>query len=331
MSTQFNRKYTLQIGTPAGTTTTSGGKTTATPGAGEGFEITDLQVTFSITKTADPSADVANIKVFNLSQSSRSKLTKDSVVLLKVGYEGQGLSTIFTGSISAYSTTLEGANLITTLDCADGYTPFKNTTLNKNFEKGVSVEKVIKYCASQAGIPIGALLNTGLSSGQGLYHTYSRGYVAEKALRDQLVELTKPNGLEFNVQSGYLIVKPIDTDNLEPVVAIDRGNGLVGSPSNASQSKKKTGGKVPDLKKAATVAADTLVDAVTGVEPSVAVEDKDAGIAFETLMNPLLVVGRRVLLNSDQYKDVDIRLSKVVHSGQFRGSKWNTKAEGKII
>lgn len=300
VSAQFNRKYELHIGVPAGTTTTDGDKTTSVPGAGQGILIKDLQVKFTINKTEDSNADTANIEVFNLSSESKKKITKDSVVILKVGYEGQGLSTIFTGSVSSFSTKKSGADSVTFLDCADGYTPFRETTLNKTFEKGVNVEKIIRYCATRAGIPIGALLNTGKSNGQGLSFVYSRGYAVSKSFQEEMESITKAHRLLFNVQSGYLIVRPENTDNLEPVVNININTGLIGSPSHSSQTKNSK-------------------------------EEKQSGVSFECLMNPLMVVGRRALLESEEYKRVDLRITKVRHSGDYRGSIWTTSVESKII
>lgn len=88
-----------------------------------------LRIVFAIDKSLDPSLNKAAIEVYNLKESNRLSIVKDSddqeriPIILQIGYNGT-LQTIFQGNIERSSHQREGADFISTLDCLDGGTDF---------------------------------------------------------------------------------------------------------------------------------------------------------------------------------------------------------------
>lgn len=127
------------------------------PNSTEYLEITPpLTLEFNISRHTQASANSANLKIYNLSEKTRSLIFRDRYqdfwdinsemgplnypanVQLFAGYENEGkaLSLIFNGQIFNAHSTRMGPNYITELDCQDiainQYAQASSTTLNKS-------------------------------------------------------------------------------------------------------------------------------------------------------------------------------------------------------
>ncbi len=132
---KFGRNYVLKVGTASGETLT------IEP---------PLTIEFDITRNTLTSANVCQIRIYNLSTRNRNQLRFNisnygtfRQVVLKAGYGGS-LATIFSGNISQAWSVREGVNFITQIECYDGGFAFVNGSTNTQFPSGVPQKTIIE-------------------------------------------------------------------------------------------------------------------------------------------------------------------------------------------
>lgn len=151
MADKLGRNYLLEVQTQSGET----------------LEIKlPFTVEFDITRNVLTSANVCQIRVFNLSLNNRNKIRFNSfdtgsfrAVQLKAGY-GQNLSVIFEGNITQAWSVREGVNFITQIECYDGGFAFVNSLTNQQFQSGTPQSTIIKSIMGDlksAGVAKGAI------------------------------------------------------------------------------------------------------------------------------------------------------------------------------
>lgn len=91
-----------------------------------------VRIAFNVSKSVAGGLNVADIKLFNLSETNRLAMARnpeDSTyvrVELKVGY-GDTLALVYRGSLLRGTNSREGADLVTTLNSKDGWTDQQNS------------------------------------------------------------------------------------------------------------------------------------------------------------------------------------------------------------
>lgn len=132
---KFDRNYSLAVGTDDG-----GTLTIALP----------FTIEFDITKNILTSANVCQIRIYNLSETNRNKIRFNFYnsgefrpILLNAGYGEKNLPTIFNGNITQAWSVREGNNFVTTIECFDGGAAFANATTSLVVPSGTPQSTVI--------------------------------------------------------------------------------------------------------------------------------------------------------------------------------------------
>lgn len=107
-------------------------------------------VEFDITRNTLTSANVCQIRIYNLSPKNRNLIRKNvndynifRLITLKAGY-GSNMPVIFTGNITQAWSVREGVNFITQIECFDGGFAFANSLSNVVFPANTAQNTVIK-------------------------------------------------------------------------------------------------------------------------------------------------------------------------------------------
>lgn len=137
---KFGRNYELQVGADDGQTLT-----VKLP----------FTIEFDITRNTLTSANVCQVRIYNLSKLNRNRLRFNisnfggpyRPIKLKAGY-GDNLAEIFSGNVSAAWSVREGTNFITQIECYDGGFAFVNGTTNRQFAAGTPQTAVIQSVMS---------------------------------------------------------------------------------------------------------------------------------------------------------------------------------------
>lgn len=136
---KFGRNYVLEIEISDG---------------GDSIEITPpLTMEFDVTRNTLTSANVAQFRVFNLSETRRNQIRKNIYnygvyreVSLRAGYQND-LSTTFIGNITQAFSAREGCNMVTTIQCLDGGFAFANGEIQIPFSSGTPYRNMLDYLA----------------------------------------------------------------------------------------------------------------------------------------------------------------------------------------
>lgn len=137
---KFNRNYELRVGTEDGSILTV---------------TLPFTIEFDITRNTLTSANVCQVRIYNLNQLNRNRLRFNisnfggpyRPIVLRAGY-GDDLAQVFTGNISAAWSIREGTNWITTIECYDGGFAFVNGVTDRQFAAGTPKAVEIKTVMS---------------------------------------------------------------------------------------------------------------------------------------------------------------------------------------
>lgn len=131
---KFGRRYTLRVGTQTGTLT---------------IEL-PFTLELDITRNTLTSANVCQIRVFNLSKRNRDLIRFNTYeyatfksIELYAGYNANP-PLVFSGNISQAWSFREGVNFITQIECFDGGFAFVNGVTDTAFPSGTPQKTVIK-------------------------------------------------------------------------------------------------------------------------------------------------------------------------------------------
>lgn len=212
MAVKFGRNYELKIQGDSGSTLT----------------ITlPFTIEFDITRNTLTSANVCQIRIYNLSLKNRNQIRRNQsnygapyqAVLLRAGY-GDDLATIFTGNVSQAWSVREGTNYITQIECFDGGFAFINAKTNTQFPAGVAQKTVIESLVSTLpNVKPGAIGN--------FPGTLGRGNAYSGNTTSILSEIT---GGAFFIDVGKANVLNTNEYIEGPTIEISPSSGLLGTP-----------------------------------------------------------------------------------------------------
>lgn len=208
---KFNRKYQLLVQTQNGDT----------------LEVKlPFTMEFDITRNILTSANVCQVRVYNLNKRNRNQIRFDVSnygelrgIVLKAGY-GDNLPIIFSGNISQAWPVREGVNFISQIECYDGGYALANGTFDQQFISGTPQRNIIDSMLEKLpGVTPGVVGQIQGEIARG--NTYS-GNTAD--LLNQLV----PNKFFIDNEKAHILG---DSECLQgDITLISPETGLLGTP-----------------------------------------------------------------------------------------------------
>jgi len=228
MLLQRNRIYSLIVGN-----------------ADEGWEITDLHITFDVIKTSSnkDKSNSARIEIYNLSREKQVALEEPYVgVVLSVGYLDGGLRRLFAGRALEVTTRKAGTDVVTVIQMGnDSFVELNHQTLRSVVPEGRLVEDAIQeILKSVPGVSRNVI--TGINCKNPLID----GYPLSSTPKQALDELCKAYELEYQVDDGVIYISDAGdthTSDLNSVVVIGQDSGLIERPFVVYSDVKKTSGE----------------------------------------------------------------------------------------
>lgn len=213
MASQFKRKYELII-----------------IGEDETKVITDLRIVFEVIKSLRSYPNLAKFDVYNPNATTVSLLTKNPLLILKAGYEGNtGL--IFRGRIRNSFVNKVSEDRIVTIYAGDGQREWENTYINKTYSENLTPKELVKDVLStllETGeLSFGEILDLDERSADKLI-----GVTLTGSTKDVMDKLADDYGLVWSIQDGEIVVMDADTA-LAPdtAVLINQTTGMIGTPT----------------------------------------------------------------------------------------------------
>ncbi|TCQ84232.1 hypothetical protein [Pseudomonas sp. JUb52] len=209
---------------------------------GDGFEVTDLNMSFDVSRTADNKrgGNSASIEIYNLTEEKRRRLDQNFLACkLEVGYHDTGLKLLVSGDITESGTRRQGPDLVTQIVMGEGYvalnhTRLKATTIGPGRTVGQAFDEILRQIPEVAKGPyVGTNLNTQLI----------RGYsIKPGPVRDQLNALAQSYGLEYTLANNVITFtdrgRAINSE--AEALVLSPATGLVSTPYRVAADSGKT-------------------------------------------------------------------------------------------
>lgn len=273
--------------------------------AGKGFfaeegnatEITGLRMTAKIERTLESNPNTAEVKIYNLSESSRSAFEALPLrVYLAAGYAGENhlllVGDVRPGSGSEH----DGTEWITSLRVGDGHRAYANGRVNRSYRPGTPMLTILADAARSMNLE----LPRELAADRELAAGIASGSTVSDFAADALTRLLAPYGYSWSMQSGKLQVLRDEQVLVGVERVIEQASGLIGIPKMKVPTPTRS--KKPKKVKRATV-------------------------EFRHLLDGTLVPGMRIRLRSESLEGA-FKLTKVTSTLDTHGSDWMSQCEG---
>ena len=180
----------------------------------------ELDVEFSIPFDDDMEANEAEIIIYNLSNTTKNRLTKGKSITVEAGFKGD-TGVIFKGYIAKSKTVFEGVDRKTTLKCLDRV---KTQTLKEvTFKKGTKASTILKNLIDRTKTPI-AVFKVRRD------FTYKDEQKVDGDLMENIKKYAEVCGISVYVNKGKIYARYLkEGDNIN--FTLSEETGMVGTPS----------------------------------------------------------------------------------------------------
>lgn len=226
---------------------------------GTGIDVSELRITFEITKTENETPNSAQIKIYNLAKDTENQIIKEFTrVTLQAGYQ-ENFGIIFDGEIVQSKRGRDnGTDSYVVIDASDGDSSYNYSTINTTLSAGSTQADHINAVVGAMKIDKGHIAPSG--------GTLPRGKVMYGSARDVMRQSAQSNGQNWSIQNGKLHILGAHDILPNQAVLLNSQTGLIGG---AEQSTK--------------------------------------GIKVTALLNPMLHIGAKVIVNEE-----DVALAKKI-------------------
>lgn len=213
MTRQYDRKISLVVGNQAG----------------DGIELSDLRISFSVYRGDTQTPNSADIRIYNLADTTASRIANPAEftqLALQAGYEGN-FGLIFRGGITQVRKgRIDGKDTYLDITAADGDEAYNYSSIAYSMVAGSTPEQHVQAFlqAMQAhgvsGAPLPQLSDNGLP----------RGAVFYGCVKDELRKFAQSNDVLWSIQDGQLTFVPQTGYRTGEVPVISPATGLIGVP-----------------------------------------------------------------------------------------------------
>lgn len=226
---------------------------------GNGIDLSELRIKFTILQSDEESPNTANIRVYNLSEATVKKITsltpvEYNRVVLQAGYQDGNFGIIFDGTIRQFRRGREN-NIDSYLDilAAEGDIPFEFSYVQQPLAAGWKQSDAISAATKAMGLKENIVTDSnGLLGG-----TNPRGKVLWGLARVALRSATQSVGSTWSINNGTVQVIPLQGYLPNEAIVLNAKTGMIGVP-----------------------------------------EQTDEGIRVKCLLNPKLIIGGRIQIDN---------------------------------
>ncbi|GGA31038.1 phage protein [Psychrobacillus lasiicapitis] len=180
-----------------------------------------LEIEFNIPFDDDPDPNVSEIVVYNLSDTTLSKLKKGVKLTMNAGYKADK-GVILSGFISTVASEKGGADRATKISVVDSQPIDNKKTLKKTFKKGIKGDQILKELAKAIKLKIAVIkLPNNV--------VYKKGFSVNGPVVDAMKKIAKDCGASFYISRSNVYIRSIkEGDNTQFI--LNSNTGLIGSP-----------------------------------------------------------------------------------------------------
>lgn len=212
MTQQFLRRVSLIVG----------------DASGQGLDLSDLHIRFSIWSATTQSPKHTTIRVYNVADSTAKKLQREfQQVFLQAGY-GDNFGLIFGGAIKQIRKGRENAtDTFVDIIAADGDEAYNWSVVNTTLAAGWS-QSDYHTALAKSMVPYG--ISVGYTP-QFASTKLPRGKVCYGMTKDYMRQFAGSTGMQWAIIDGQLHMVPIDSYLPNEAVVLTSDTGMVGVPT----------------------------------------------------------------------------------------------------
>jgi hypothetical protein len=205
----------------------------------DGFAMEGLRVGFTITKDLTPTANSAEIVIYNLARTTRQRMHTDKPVrvVVEAGYNDRRevtrdtpLLILFVGEMrEAYSRPEKDGSWATIMRAGDGDKALRKSRRTTGLRPGVSANRVAKELTGTLNVGAGNMWQS-ILKGKGLGDILAMGFSGMGAAADQMSKIVDSAGMEWSVQDGELQILPAGQVLSKEATILAPDTGLEGTP-----------------------------------------------------------------------------------------------------
>lgn len=208
----------------------------------DSLDLSGFDVAFSVSKSLKSEPNTAEIRLFNLGESTRGKLARKGGVFVSLlaGYAG-AMTQLYYGDLRDVYSQQDGSDWVTTISSGDGEQARANARLRRTFPKGTNVSQVVQALAQSLGVGVGNSLTAMLGAKPigGSPTTFS-GLAVSGHASDNMDRVMRSLGKEWSIQDGKIQVIDIGHPVPGKAVLLTEETGLIGSPEAGPKKSGKT-------------------------------------------------------------------------------------------
>jgi len=202
--------------------------------------ITDLDMSFTITKTAGKEENTLSLQIFNLSDTVKNRISKDNgTILLRAGYEDEmPLQIIFKGDICFTQLVVQKPERVFTIEALDGNKLLKATKAVYSFKSGSTGKQILNYLIKNHNIK----MRSDIDLLPILDKQYLTGSNFNGILLNALNNICSDLNLKWSIQNGLLVFwdKKKLNGTLKGRIYLSKDTGLIGSPEEVKIKDEET-------------------------------------------------------------------------------------------
>lgn len=180
----------------------------------------ELDIEFVIPFDDDMEANEAEITIYNLSNTTISRLKKNASISIEAGFKGD-TGVIFKGYVSKRTTSYEGVDRKTTLKCLDRVK--KKNLKEITYKKGTKASKILKDLLKKTNTPI-AVFKIRRD------HTYKDEQKVDGDLFENIKTYADVCGISVYVSKGKIYARYLKVgDNLN--FTVQESTGMINTPT----------------------------------------------------------------------------------------------------
>lgn len=202
------------------------------PGQPNAYEITDLDVEFRATRSLKPEPNTVELTIFNMNAIQRAGfgMAEKNTLLLRAGYKGTGVGTIFQGEVRQAFSRKDGVDWRTTVRAGDGGHKIK-ARIALTFGLQVSTGDALSAIARKMGVKPGNLQHAvSQLKLKGVADLYPMGGAVVGNGWREMQNVARSAGLEVSIQDGALQFLDLGQPMSEQAVLVSPETGMVDSP-----------------------------------------------------------------------------------------------------
>ena len=284
MSRKFNRAVTLTVFKES---------------EARGISISDLRITFEVTKDQLGYPNLAKIDIWNLNRDNQNRIKNVSdKVLLRAGYEDDA-GLIFKGEIRNIQKVRQDTDLITRIWAGSNDQGVKNGFLNYTAAANTQIKSIIEEAAKTFGDVVVGRIDDLIGANK------IKGESFSGSTRSILDRLKEDYGIDWFVEDGKLnVIKAGNTLNTkQTAVVISSTTGMIGIPAVTERG----------------VMAKTLLDHNLKIGKFFKIQSQTESVQ----LGNLFFRGIDRAIGDGFYKAI-----KIIHDGDTHANLWQTTVEG---